>query len=428
MIRIKPTPEVEVTCPKCSRAATVHKITIYTIFTLADCRCQNCDFGFYQTLAHGHTVINTITIDKSDNKLIGDDESWLPAALLKVLNGERQKKISINKIIYERHARVVILNALDFLYGHVLLKLYNALYHLDHHKDVGLVLIIPKSFEWLVPKGCAEVWIVDVKLSELCYGHASIRQFISLELERFETVYLSKAYSHPDFTTINISRLTGVNPFDLETFSRQRQTITFVLREDRWWLKGRLSYWFYRVCRKMNVLRIGSQILSSRQNNLVKKTIRCIQAKWPDANFHITGLGSVGTFRGYAHDRRKTTVNESIEGDWCRIYAQSHLVIGVHGSNMLLPTAHAAGCIEILPEDRYGNIVQDISVRYADRRQLYFYRFANQYASPRAVANMAIATIENFDVFEKNMCRNLYSRQKNHHPVARPQDDIYATF
>jgi len=76
---------------------------------------------------------------------------------------------------------------------------------------------------------------------------------------------------------------------------------------------------------------------------------------------------------------------------------------------MLFPTAHAAGCVEILPEDRYGNIIQDISVRYADRKQLYFYRFADQYSGPKTVANKAISIIENFDVFDKNMCRNIYA-------------------
>jgi hypothetical protein len=109
-----------------------------------------------------------------------------------------------------------------------------------------------------------------------------------------------------------------------------------------------------------------------------------------------------------AHDQRKDFVDHSIEKKWCGIYAKSHVIIGVHGSNMLLPTAHAAGCVEILSEDRYGNIVQDISVRHADRKQLYFYRFADQYSSPKTVANKVISIVENFEVFEKNMCRNIY--------------------
>jgi hypothetical protein len=86
------------------------------------------------------------------------------------------------------------------------------------------------------------------------------------------------------------------------------------------------------------------------------------------------------------------------------------VVIGIHGSNMLLPTALAAGCVEILPEDRYGNMVQDISVRYTNRQQLFFYRFADQYSSPQSIANKAIAIIKDYSLFKKNMTTNGYNR------------------
>jgi len=74
---------------------------------------------------------------------------------------------------------------------------------------------------------------------------------------------------------------------------------------------------------------------------------------------------------------------------------------------MLLPTAFAAGCIEILPEDRYGNMVQDISVRYADRRQLFLYRFTSQYSKPKAVAKQAISILRDYKTFALNMCANV---------------------
>jgi hypothetical protein len=75
---------------------------------------------------------------------------------------------------------------------------------------------------------------------------------------------------------------------------------------------------------------------------------------------------------------------------------------------MLLPTAFAAGCVEILPLDRFGNMVQDISVRYNDRKQLFFYRFADEYASPKSVAAKAVAIITDFKEYNTNMCKNIY--------------------
>jgi len=157
-------------------------------------------------------------------------------------------------------------------------------------------------------------------------------------------------------------------------------------------------------------------MLSQRQNRLVKRTINTIRKKLTDVDFYIAGLGQTGNFKGYAIDERETVMNREAEVKWCKIYASTHVVIGVHGSNMLIPTALAAGCVEILPEERYGNMVQDLSVRYNDRRQLFFYRFSDQYASPRSVAAKAMAMIAHYDGYYKNMCRNLYSYQENVFP------------
>ncbi|HEY3387535.1 MAG TPA: hypothetical protein VGK46_13555, partial [Saprospiraceae bacterium] len=302
-----------------------------------------------------------------------------------------------------------ILNTLDSLYGHIVLKLYNAFYHLDQPDERGLIIIIPKLCKWLVPKGCAEAWIVDLKLSELVFGYESIRKFVSHEIARFEEVYVSNAYSHPNLSSSDVKRLTGVTPFNLENFSQEPRVITFVLREDRWWFRHMSDYWFYRVCRKLNILSWGSGLLSFRQNRLVKRVIQLVRKEIPDINCYIVGLGNTGSFEGYANDERKIKIDASTETAWCRTYAKSHIVIGVYGSNMLLPTALAAGCVEILPEDRYGNIVQDITVRYNDRLQLFFYRFVDQFANPASVSSKAIAILRDYEFYNKNMCQNIYT-------------------
>jgi len=427
MIRVKPEIENQPACPKCFRKATVKEIMMPAFFTMTNCYCKNCEFEFYETLPVGHSIIDTLIIGKADGKFYGSNakKTWLSDAVVKALVSEKREPVQIKKHIYAKYDDVIILNTLDFLYGHVLLKLYNSSYHLEHHKNLGLIVIVPTSFEWLVPKGCAEVWVVDLKLSELAYFHSSIQSFLRKEFERFTSIYLSKAYSHPELTSIDIAQFTCCKPFDLETFSHVPPTFTFILREDRWWFGGYIDYWFYRFCRKLGALKMGSRVLSMRQNQLVRRTITRIRKKLPDAVFFIVGLGTTGNFSGHAQDERKNSISELVERDWCKIYARSQVVIGVHGSNMLLPTAHAAGCVEILPEDRYGNIVQDISVRYADRKQQYFYRFADQYSRSKIIARKAISIVENFEVFNQNMCCNIYSTESVTE-VIHSQDDIYA--
>src|SRR5690606_24335798 len=122
--------------------------------------------------------------------------------------------------------------------------------------------------------------------------------------------------------------------------------------------------------------------------------------------FGITGLGKGGSLSRWASDRRAVKITPEIEREWCRMYAQSHVVIGIHGSNMLLPTAHAAGGVEVLMQDRYRNIVQDLSVRYNDRRHLLFYRFVDQYAAPSSVAAKVVAIYRNYETCYRNCVLN----------------------
>jgi len=371
--------------------------------------CKNCSLEFYQTFPVGHSVEENLSIEKSGKLFLNpENHSWLSEALRKTYQLVEDGDLPIEKRIFKKCENVVILNTLDYLYGHVLLKLYNAQYHLDHQKDLGLIVIIPKTFEWLIPKGCAEAWIVDLKLSELSYGHVAIQKFVSHEFKRFDKIYLSKAYSHPDFTTVDIERFTGIKPFNLDQFYENTPTITFILREDRWWYGSVPDYWFYRICRKLKLLPWGSRILSLRQNRLVKKTIQHIKKEFPSAEVIIAGLGKAGSFEGFAKDERANHVDAAVELNWCNIYSRSHVVIGIHGSNMLLPTAFAAGCVEILPTDRFLNVVQDISVRYNDRKQLFLYRFADEYSKPKSVADKVTSMIIGFALFNANMCRNIY--------------------
>jgi hypothetical protein len=411
MIQVKPFTEKFLVCPECGASEpALNAVDFESIHVLGDCTCKSCGFDFYQVLPIGHSVNDRQSIGKSSGKLYKGAAShdWLSESISLTHNQIKKNDVPIHKLIYRQCRNVIILNTLDSLYGHTLLKLYNALHHIDKHKDLGLIVIVPSIFEWLVPKGVAETWVVDLRLGQLAFGYEAIRKFVAEESERFDKIYLSKAFSHPDFSKIDISRLTGVQPFNLKDFTKRKPVVTFVLREDRWWYPGVADYLFYRLCRKTNTLSSGSKILARRQNDLVKKTIRRLRKKIPGIAFNIVGLGTTGNFNHYAFDQRKAKVDTAVEREWCHTYARSHVIVGVHGSNMLLPTALAAGCVEILPEDRYGNMVQDISVRYSDRLQLFFYRFADQYASPASVAVKIESMLRDFASYYLNMKENVY--------------------
>jgi hypothetical protein len=77
------------------------------------------------------------------------------------------------------------------------------------------------------------------------------------------------------------------------------------------------------------------------------------------------------------------------------------VVVGVHGSNMLLPSAHAGGVVELIGPGRWGNFTQDILFRDdGDCRETFFrYRFVDEATPPTAVAqlvNLIVTKRESF--------------------------------
>lgn len=412
MIGIKPSVENFFRCPECNSGdPLIIGIRIHSIYTLGDCKCRYCGVEFYQTFPIGHCVNDYVSVNKTTGKVSPGikQDFWLVDVLRKAHKESRSKQVNVRKIVHETKNEVIVLNALDYLYGHVLLKLFNYQHHLRNNPGVGLIVIVPRSFEWLIPAEASEAWIVDLSLGELAYEHPALASFFNEELKRFDRVWLSTAWSHPDLATVDIKRMTGIAPFNLEFYNKQSPTITFVLREDRWWLRSHFGYGLYRIGRRFPVFRKALYgLVSWDQEQLVRGAIRHIRKKMPNARFFITGFGKSKNFDGLVTDARATTVNEEKELEWCRMYSHSHVVVGFHGSNMLLPTAFSAGCVEILPEDRYANILQDIAVRYADRRQAFFYRFADQYSRPSTVAEKVVSMIRDYDEFNKNMCRNQY--------------------
>jgi hypothetical protein len=123
----------------------------------------------------------------------------------------------------------------------------------------------------------------------------------------------------------------------------------------------------------------------------VSALAEALRRDWPTLDFAVAGLsgdGGDGAFPAWVRDLRRPSVDEDAERRWCARYAESHVVVGVHGSNMLLPSAHAGAVVELIGPERWGNFTQDILFRDSgDCRELLFrYRFLPDSTPPPALA------------------------------------------
>lgn len=404
LVPIKPG-TAPVPCPACGSSDVVHKGIVFPgIHVMADRECRSCGAAYLQDLPVGFAVDYPMAIDKRAKRLYeaAPHLEWIHGPLLRGYLAPSGEEIHVERKVYTSHKRVIVLNTLDFLYGHVLLKLYNAAHYLDRYPDRGLVVVVPRMFEWLVPKGVAEAWVVDLRLGRMHGWYRSIDAFVRKTLSDYDEVVLARGYAHPEFAGIDIERFTGVASFPLAEFDRRPLHVTFIAREDRLWYATRFGKFMHRALNKLGFRKPATRWYVGCQDRMIKRSMRSIRLALPDASFAVVGLALPGGYGTLASDLRSRAMTDQKELEWVRAYAASQIVVGVHGSNMLLPTAHAGGCVEILPHDRSGNIVQDISVRWHDRMQLFLYRFVDEFASPKAVARHVTAMYTEFGNYHRN--------------------------
>ncbi|MBU0487330.1 MAG: hypothetical protein KKA07_16230 [Bacteroidetes bacterium] len=410
MIRIFPHSNTNFACPECNTGITEpERIAFLGIHTMAFCTCPSCKYQFLHDLPAGHGLTQPVCAGITEKK-IHKGPKWFSNQLF-----DSPVSKTISATVHREVGSVIILNCLDYLYGHVLLKLLNATHYIDKHPDKGLILIIPSGFEWLVPDGTAEIWTVHAKLSDFKKQISSLDNFVQEKIKKYDSVFLSIGWSHPDPTTTDISRYSRVKSFELNNFDQLPPTITFICREDRPWIRSGCGMISFQILRLKISKKLAAGWFVRSQNCKIRRTMKRIRMAIPETEFHVVGLGNTGSFPSWIRDHRLSTIDAEAEKKWCELYSKSHIVAGIHGSNMLLPSAHAAGFIEILPDDRQGNIYQDIFSPHQGRISHFLGRFVREYVSPKEIAKTACAMIIFFERFRLNMDENgqLYGESDN---------------
>jgi hypothetical protein len=407
MICLKPvleTPPRE--CPNCHSALAAAGWLITGMRNLADFHCPECKSEFYGDLPSGQGLYTPILLDKKSGAVVDNyNAAWFAAWLVDSYAKRSKEPLGFEaRKLSKVKNKVVLLNCLDVLYGHSLLKLLNAQHYIDRQSDVSLIVMLPPFLEWMLPDGVAEAWIVDLPLRSGTEWNDWLSGEINERLESLPEVYLSVAFSHPHGEDFDIERFTRVTPFPLENLSKHqnRPVITFIWREDRLWETENFSSSarFEKIKRHFG---ISQAERNDEQTRKVVELAECLRGEFPLLDFAVAGIGKAGGLLDWISDLRLTKLDAEAERRWCERYAESHIVVGVHGSNMLLPSAHAGSVIELITENRQGNYLQDILFQVSDSREMLFrYRFVPHSTAPEDLARLA-STILRYEDFRRLM-------------------------
>lgn len=396
MISLSAAVTTPVTCPNCGRSAKPHGWLWQGIHIGLIHRCPQCQHRIFSDLPIGQACYTSYQVDLTTHQLFGPKNaawSWFGLPLLHSFQRPNKAKIIIKRTPHhalKADQKVVVLNCLDYLYGHALLKLFNTQQHLRQHQHV--IVVIPSFLRWLVPAEVAEIWEVQVPPHLAQHFYPQLHSAIAKLLRPYRQVYLSSAHSHP--APLSITQFTKVPRLQPQLSA---PVISFIWREDRPWLAN--SY-LGIAAKKIHFTRP----FNLWQVEKIIDTFSFIHRSLPSANFQVVGLGKTGHFPIWIRDYRVTSFSPEVEKQLCQLYARSTLIVGVHGSSMLLPSAMSHLIIDLLPSDRIGNILQDLvfDPDITNPQLLAFkYRILPIKASPREVATHAVSMITKLPLAEQ---------------------------
>jgi hypothetical protein len=377
MIKLHPIPDISHHCPFDNIQLKVLDWYIPGMRNLADLHCPKCGREFYGDLLAGHGLYYPMLLDKKTGD-VHDPQNvkWFSDWLRNSYANRSNQTLTFVTEDFRPLQTPLLLNCLDTLYGHCLLKLLNAQYYLDKRPDLEVIVLVPRCLRWMVPDGVAAIWTVDLPLRRGTEWNDWLAAEISARLKQFDEVWLSVAYSHPHPMDFSIERFTRVQPFPVDEWHQRLEapTVTFIWREDRLWGEqgnlGRLRRWTNKLRVKMRMS--GLSLPRNEQTRRVVLLATHLRKAFPNVNFAVVGLGMPGDMPPWIVDLRTTTIDDTIERAWCDRYALSHVVIGIHGSNMLLPSAHAGATVELMPSERWGNMIQDLLMSELECRETLF--------------------------------------------------------
>lgn len=401
MIQIKPQLVIKQQCPECHKEQSEPKNIIYQgPHICTESYCSACKGTFLQNLTIGQGILETLIIRKSDNYIYGrsSDIAWFSKPIKNIYSNPRKDIIKFEVIKRNpTKGKVIILNTLDNCYGHSLLHFLNLQNIIDQKQEFCVIVIIQPFLRWLLPKeGIDEVWIAHVSFGMMKEYYEDLNNKIQNELQRFGIVYLSHAHLCPK--NVAIEKFSKIKPFNFDhPVSKPR--VSFVWREDvnRLWVK---SYWIYGALRKFGIAGILQSLHYLRVLIFMFFLHKKLKGKY---QLTLVGLGKMGWFPDFVADERVEKFDDQSEIHTTQMYSQSELVIGVHGSSMILPSAHAGMTISIMPLKRWGNFAEDILFSEEDNRLASF---------QKRIIPMNTSILETLDICENMLKGRAYFVKK----------------
>ncbi len=368
LIKLSSTPDVKIYCSTCKVNIESEQFFITGIHNVVYGKCPSCYKGYFKQMPVNAGLFYPGIIE--ENSGIRSDtlpyDNWFLKGFVKAFAERKKDKVTVtvekNRPLQKK--KVAILNCIDHCYGHCLFELFNASWYMKQ-PDVDLIILVQKNLRWLVPDGAAEVWVADISFGNAHHWYDDLAKQVHDFTKDIPELYICQSFVQTDDTDYAIEDYSGIKPFPLDEWNQRlaKPTVTFIWRTDRFWRKILPAVIDNRITNKL----FPSILNSIRSHYHLKWIFRfadVLKRQVPQLDFAIAGMDSKkNKLPSWIKDLRfeKHTDEDAINN--CKRYADSHLVIGCNGSSLILPSAHAGACIDIVPGDMWAVSAGSFSFR-----------------------------------------------------------------
>ena len=402
MWSLKPINTPYSTCPRCQHQNEGFGDYLFVASqVMGEGKCAQCDLQYFHNWPVGHGIDFPMAFANGTASLPERSHEWLTEPVMAAIKGNKMVDAEIAREVRFEVEQAILLNCLDSCYGHVILKILNSWSFRELEFPKGLIVMVPENCVWMVPEFVAEIWSVQTPLKHLNAQLPSLKIFIEQVSNNFESIHLAPVNTHPDHQEIDFSKYFREKPFNINHFDSRKYQLCIVWREDRWWTRTWLGeiIGFLSIKYSVNWLKVW---LIDRQLAFYKKLIKLVRKELPDLSIQVVGMGIRGSFPDHVVDQRRLSPKVEDELIWSHIYASSQVVVGVHGSNMLIPTALAAGFVALLPNHKIPHLAEDILMQHTPRFQTFLGRHLSVLSSPSLVSKHIVSMFRDFSYLHKH--------------------------
>lgn len=345
-------------CPECGGRIFIKDFFVIGAMNLADLECRKCRGQFLAELPVLFGIQYQTIIDKKKLEIKDTAREDWALRLLNSYQNQHYEEIKIIHKIIEDKKDIILINCLNYCYGHSLWKILNSSRYIDKYgKDFGICLIIPYQLQHLIPEGVSEILEVVLPFNKYQEWFNSINEKIHNLIAQKNSCYLAVNHYTLIPQSYNISKFPILRKRVQE--KKNYKSIIFLYREDQ---------------------RIWGFNLWHQQRN-IKQLFKYLKNYYPNLRFILIGIGKRKKFDKEIIDLREEKFDINLEKRWLEEYRMADCAIGVHGSNMNLPSILVKHMINLVPEYKYANALEDMRLDPSDSLSNNLYRYRAVYGN-----------------------------------------------